>query len=67
MLKILLSKQIGVILNVPAFMLNIKAWLFSVNLNEVVTITISLLAIIWWCMKIYDQYLTTKKKKEDHA
>jgi len=63
--KILLSNVTGLILNIPAFTLNIKAWIFSIDMNEAVTIVISVLAITWWLMKIYDQYYTTKKKKKN--
>lgn len=47
-----------------AILLNIKSWLFSENSALVLTFAISLLVIIYWCMKIYDQYLVTRKRKE---
>lgn len=50
--------------NVGAIVLNVQEWLFDVNLNKTLTYLISLLAIIWWLMKLYDQYVTTKHKKE---
>jgi len=46
-----------------AIILNIKAWLFSEPGTIALTVIISLLVIIYWVMKIYDQYLVTKKRK----
>lgn len=51
-------------INVGAIYLNVKEWLFDVNVNQGLTYFISLLAIIWWLMKLYDQYITTKHKKK---
>lgn len=50
--------------NFGAIYLNLKEWLFDMNVNQGLTYMISLLAIVWWFMKLYDQYVTTKHKKE---
>lgn len=50
--------------NIGAIFLNVQEWLFDINLNKSLTIIISMLAVIWWIMKLYDQYVTTKHKKE---
>jgi hypothetical protein len=55
----------GVPLNVSAIGFNLGAWLTHQNVNQILTIIISLLAISWWLMKIYDQYISTKIKKEE--
>ncbi len=60
-----LSNFIGVLLNVPALMMNMKA-LFSLgNVNFFLTVFISILAITWWIMKIYLINLQIRKRKED--
>jgi len=55
----------GLSSNFTALYLNIGAWLFSISANKWLTIVISVLAIIWWLMKMYDQYLITKKRKKN--
>lgn len=55
---------IGLQLNLSAIGFNLSAWLTHQNVNQILTIIISLLAISWWLMKIYDQYISTKMKKE---
>lgn len=62
----LLSNYLGLTLNIPAILLNVEGWLFSSNVNVMLTLFISLLAIAWWFMKLYDQYLITKKRKEEY-
>ena len=63
----ILNNVVGLVLTVPAFGLNLKAWLEGAeNVNMFLTITISVLAIIWSTMKIYDQYLITKKRKAEN-
>ncbi|MBN2747495.1 MAG: hypothetical protein JXR34_12275 [Bacteroidales bacterium] len=75
----LLSNKLGIILNVPALFLNFDAWampkinilqitastnyVIHPNLNAILTLVISLLAIVWWLMKIYDTYISTKTNK----
>jgi hypothetical protein len=54
----------GISSNATALYLNIGEWLFSVSANKWLTIVISVLAIIWWLMKMYDQYLITRKRKK---
>jgi len=54
----------GIGSNASALYLNINEWLFSTSANKALTICISVLAIIWWLMKMYDQYLITKKRKK---
>ncbi|WP_289054150.1 hypothetical protein [Carboxylicivirga marina] len=49
--------------NLGAIMLNISEMFSSTHINKTLTLIISCLAIIWWCMKIYDQYITTRAKK----
>jgi len=58
------SNFVGVFLTIPSIIFNIENWILSANINFVLTVIISLLAIVWWVMKIYDQYLTTKIRKE---
>jgi hypothetical protein len=60
----LLFNLFGIGSNASALYLNINQWLFSVSANKALTICISFLAIIWWLMKMYDQYLITKKRKK---
>ena len=60
------NNLLGIFLNVPALTLNIKSWLLQENVNLLLTLFISLLAIVWWAMKIYDQYLVTKKRKAEN-
>ncbi len=43
-----------------AIYMNIQEWLFQMNVNQVLTYIISLLAIIYWIMKIIGQYKKTK-------
>lgn len=50
---------------VTAFFLNISGWLFSANVNQILTLILSFLSIIFIAMKMYDQYLITKKRKQD--
>lgn len=40
-------------------------FLFSPSFNSLLTIVISLLSILWIAMKIYDQYLVTKARKQE--
>lgn len=56
----------GIGSNATALYLNLCEWLFSVGMNKLLTLVISLLAIIWWLMKMYDQYLITRKRKKDN-
>ena len=53
----------GVTISVPAFLLNIKAWLFHGDVNQFITILLGFLSIIYLAQKMYDQYLITKKRK----
>lgn len=48
-----------------AFIMNVSEWMFSANFNMVLTLLISVLAILYWIMKIYDQYLITKNRKNN--
>jgi hypothetical protein len=60
----LLSRSVGVVTNVPAILLNIKGVVFGLDhINLLLTVLISIMAIGWWFMKIYHQYLQTKKLK----
>lgn len=59
------DNRIGVVLSVPAVGINLSEWLLKVNFSAVSTVLISVLAITWWLMKIYDQYITTRKRKKD--
>ncbi len=47
-----------------AIFLNVKNWLFSETGTLILTVIISFLVIIYWCLKIYDQYLVTRKHKK---
>jgi len=49
--------------NLLAIYLNISEWLLSANFNKTLVLVISLLAIIWWAMKIYQTYIETKRFK----
>ena len=49
--------------NLGAILLNMSDLLTSKHINMWLTLVISILAIVWWCMKIYDQYISTKQKK----
>lgn len=71
-----LTDRIGLSLTGIAAFLNVKIGflgahfkgiIFSPVFNSLLTIVISLLSILWILMKIYDQYLTTKLKKEAMA
>jgi len=53
----------GKSLNLLAIYLNISEWLLSANFNKTLVLVISLLAIIWWAMKIYQTYIETKRFK----
>lgn len=55
---------VGIKLNIGAFYLNIREWLFHADFNKAITLLISILAIIWWLMKIYDQYDITNRRKK---
>lgn len=55
----------GFSLTAPALTLNVKGWLFGEHINFILTIIISLLAIAWWSMKIYDQYVITRRRKDE--
>lgn len=48
-----------------AIYLNISQWLFSMQISQILTIIISLSSILFVWMKIYDQYLVTKKRKQE--
>lgn len=62
----LLSINIGAPLNGFALLLNVKGATLGIeHINLYLTGVISLLAIVWSLMKIYDQYLVTKKRKAD--
>lgn len=61
----LLSNYLGVSLTVPSLVFNVENILFNSNVNLILTVVISILAITWWGMKIYDQYLITKNRKEE--
>lgn len=54
---------VGINLNIGALFLNIQEWLYNADINKAITLFISFLAIAWWLMKIYDQYLITRKRK----
>jgi hypothetical protein len=60
----LLFNLFGIGSNATALYLNINEWLYSVEINKWLTIVISLLAIVWWLMKMYDQYLITRNRKK---
>ncbi len=42
---------------------NMFNWLAEVNLNQLATVIISLLSIVFLSMKIYDQFLITRDRK----
>lgn len=44
--------------------LNGLGWLMNVSFNQALTVVISLLSAIFLLMKIYDQYLITKNRKQ---
>jgi hypothetical protein len=55
----------GKSINILAIYLNISEWLLSANFNKTLVLIISLMAIVYWAMKIYDQYIVTRKFKRD--
>lgn len=63
--------RIGLTFTGLAAYLNVKLgflnghFLFSPTFNTMLTIIISLLSIAWIIMKIYDQYLVTKQRKDE--
>ena len=63
----ILSMGTGLTLNVPAIWLNVVEFTSTINVNKILTLLISVLAIIWWLMKIYDQYIITKKRKNEKS
>lgn len=63
----ILSMGTGLTLNVPAIWLNVVEFTGTINVNKILTLLISVLAIIWWLMKIYDQYIITKKRKNEKS
>jgi len=65
--------KVGITLTGVATFLNVQlgflggsfdGFLLSPVFNSLLTIIISLLSILWILMKIYDQWLTTRLKKE---
>jgi hypothetical protein len=56
----------GKSINILAIYLNVSEWLLSANFNKTLVLVISLLAIIWWAMKIYQTYIETKKFKKEN-
>jgi hypothetical protein len=55
----------GKSINILAIYLNVSEWLLSANFNKTLVLIISLMAIVYWAMKIYDQYIVTRKFKRD--
>jgi hypothetical protein len=55
----------GKSINILAIYLNISEWLLSANFNKTLVLIISLMAIVYWAMKIYDQYIVTRKFKRN--
>lgn len=55
----------GISSNATALYLNIGEWWFSIEVNKWLTLIISVLAIIWWLMKMYYMYLIIKNRKND--
>lgn len=60
----IIYNSLGISISVPAFFLNIKAWIFNGNVNQFLTVFIGVLSIIYLSQKMYDQYLITKKRKK---
>lgn len=67
-----LTDRLGITVTGVAAYLNVKlgflgasftGFLFSPLFNSLLTIAISILSILWIIMKIYDQYLITKARK----
>ncbi len=54
---------VGIPVNIGAISFNLGEWLSDVHFNAILTLFISILAIVWWCMKIYDQFITTRNRK----
>lgn len=52
---------------VLALVLNLGNWLFTGRFNIALTIVLSILSILYLVMKIYDQYLITKRRKQIHS
>lgn len=59
-----LLDSLGISLTIPAIFLNIINWLFNANVNQFLTIIISLLSCTWIILKIIDQNLSIKIKKK---
>lgn len=55
----------GIPLNFGALGANIGVIVSHLEINTILTLTISALAIIWWIMKIYDQYIITRKRRAE--
>ena len=55
----------GWLSTIIAIWINFISWVTDVTFNQVLTVVISLLSAIFLLMKIYDQYLVTKKRKAE--
>lgn len=47
-----------------AIWLNTINWLTEISFNQILTVIISLLSALFLLMKIYDQFLITKERKQ---
>lgn len=59
-----LFNGIGISVVIPAFALNIKSWFFGASFNQFLTILLTVFSILFLIMKMYDQYITTKLKRQ---
>jgi len=57
----------GIPLTVTALLLNIGEFLKQIDANFFLTLIISLASLCWLGMKMYDQYLVTKKRKNEDS
>ena len=47
-----------------AIWMNSVSWLTEFSFNQAITVIISILSALFLLMKIYDQYLVTKERKQ---
>ena len=56
---------IGLSLNFGVIGINISEFIAKLDFNQVVSAIVLMLTVLWWLMKIYDQYILTKKHKKE--
>ena len=44
---------------------NIGNWMTEINFNQVLTVVISVLSVVFLVMKMYDQFLITRQRRKD--